>query len=242
MPSITTLAPIDIANMALSYLGINGAQSITPPDDTPQAQACAFWYPICLNELLQMAPWPFAYTSSILASDASVAGGAGSQGSLLAFPGYPYGYQLPNDCLQAIAVTTYAGQRLGPAFWSAWWSPVTTGMNYAIPKIPFKIVQSIANPGDQMILCDVQANASSPLYLFYIQAITNTQLFTPLFINALAFDIGWRVGMALRSSNPQKVQYCQAMAKSARLEALAQALNSMQQDPERDSPSVMARW
>lgn len=242
MPPITTLAPVDICNMGLSYLGISAAQSITPPDNTAQSQACAFWYPICLNELLQMAPWPFAYTSSVLASDASLAGGSASLGGTLAFPGYPYAYQLPNDCLQAIAVTTYAGQRLGPAFWSAWWSPVTTGMSYAIPKIPYKIVQSTANPGDQMILCDVLASPSSPLYLFYIQAITNTQLFSPLFINALAFDVGFRVGLSIRSANQQKVQWCQAMAKSSRLEALAQALNAMQQDPERDSPSVMARW
>lgn len=241
MPSIATLAPVDIANMALSYLGISNAQSIEPPDDTSQAQACAFWYPICLNELLQMAPWPFAYTSSVLAGDASLAGASGTIGGTLAFPGFQYAYQLPNDCLQAIAVTTYAGQRLGPAFWSAWWWPIA-GMNYAIPKIPYKIVQSVANPGGQMILCDVQATPSSPLYLFYIQAITNTALFSPLFINALAFDIGWRVGMSLRSANTQKVQYCQTMANKIRLEALAQALNAMQQDQERDSPSVMARW
>lgn len=243
MPSITVLAPVDIANMALSYLGISTqVQSLTPPDATEQAKACAFWYPICLNELLQMAPWPFAYTSSVLASDASLAGASGTIGGTLAFPGFPYAYQLPNDCLQAVAVTTYAGQRLGPAFWSAWWSPLNAGMTFAIPKIPFKIVQSTANPGDQMILCDIMASPSNPLYLFYIQAITNTQLFSPLFINALAFDMGWRMGMALRSANMQKVQYCQAMAKSARLEALAQALNSMQQDQARDSPSVIARW
>jgi hypothetical protein len=195
-----------------------------------------------LNELLQMAPWPFAYTSVVLASDSSLAGASGTIGGTFAFPGYPYAYQLPNDCLQSIAVTTYAGQRLGPAFWSSWWWPINSGMTYAIPKIPFKIVQSVANPGGQMILCDVQATSASPLYLFYIQAITNTALFSPLFISALAFDIGFRVGMNLRTANAQKVQFCQAMAKSSRLEALAQALNAMQQDPERDSPSTMARW
>jgi len=159
----------------------------------------------------------------------------------LAFPGWPYAYQYPNDCLQAVAVTTYAGQRLGPAFWSNWWWP-TSGMTYAIPKIPYKIVQSQANPGDQMILCDVPSSASSPLYLIYIQCITNTAQFSPLFCDALSASVGWKVGMSIRSANPQKVQYCQAMATKARLEALAQALNSMQEDPERDSPSIMARW
>jgi hypothetical protein len=228
--------------MGLSYLGISTqVQSITPPDATEQAKACAFWYDKCRQELLQMAPWPFAYTSVRLASDASTSGPPGTLGASYAFPGWRYGYQYPNDCLQAIAVTTYAGQRMGSAFWNSWWYPAA-GIGYAIPKIPYKIVQSQANPGEQMILCDLPSNPSSPLYLFYIQNVTNTGQFSPLFNNGLASDIGWRVGMTLRTSNPQKIQYCQAMAKQARLEALAQALNSMQEDLERDSPSILARW
>ena len=236
------LAPVDLCNMGLSYLGISTQiQSITPPDATEQAKACAFWYDICRQELLQMAPWPFAYTMVQLASDSSTSGAPGTIGSTYAFPGWRYAYQYPNDCLQAIAVTTYAGQRFGSSYWNSWWYPAA-GMGYSIPKIPYKIVQSQANPGNQMILCDLPSSATSPLYLFYIQNITDTGLFSPLFNNGLAFDIGFRVGLALRSSNPQKVQFCQMSAKQARLEALAQALNSMQQDLERDSPSVLARW
>ena len=240
MATIQTIAEVDIANMALSYLGIS-TQIQSFADQNEQAKACAFWYPKCRDQLLQMAPWPFAYTSITLASDASLAGASGTIGGTFAFPGWPFAYQYPNDCLQAIAVTTYAGQRLGPAYWSNWWWP-TAGMTYAIPKIPYKIVQSTANPGDLMILCDVQATATSPLYLFYIQCVTNTAQFSPLFTDALSFSLGWKIGMSLRSSNPAKVQYCQAAAKQSRLEALAQALNSMQQDMERDSPSTMARW
>lgn len=239
MATVTTLAEVDIANMGLSYLGISTQiQSFSDPNEV--AKACGFWYPKCRDQLLQLAPWPFAYTSIALASDASVAGG-GIVGTTMAFPGWRYAYQYPNDCLQAIAVTTIAGQRVGAAAWSNYWWP-TSGMTYAIPKIPYAIVQSQANPGQQMILCDVPASATSPLYLFYIQAITNTAQFSALFCDGLSASVGWKVGMALRSANPQKVQYCQAMAKQSKLEALAQALNSMHQDPERDSPSVMARW
>jgi hypothetical protein len=242
MTTVTTLAPVDLCNMGLSYLGISTQiQSITPPDANEQAKSCAFWYDICRQELLQMAPWPFAFTSVILSTDPSTAGPAGSIGNTFAFPGYRYAYQYPNDCLQAIAVTTYAGQRAGSSFWNSWWYPAA-GIGFSIPKIPYKIVQSQANPGQQMILCDLPPNFSSPIYLLYIQNVTNTALFSPLFNNGLASDIGFRVGMAIRSSNPQKVQYCQAMAKQARLEALAQAMNSMQQDLERDSPSILARW
>lgn len=240
MATVTALSETDIANMGLSYLGIS-TQIQSFSDNTEQAKACGFWYPKCRDQLLQMAPWPFAYTAVALASDGSTAGASGTVGGTLAFPGWPYAYQYPNDCLQAVAVTTYAGQRLGPAFWSNWWWP-TSGMTYAIPKIPYKIVQSQANPGQQMILCDVLSNASSPLYLFYIQCVTNTAQFSPLFCDALSASVGWKVGMSIRSANPQKVQYCQAMATKARLEALAQALNSMQQDPASESPSITARW
>ncbi len=242
MTTVQTLAPVDLCNMGLSYLGISSQiQSIYPPDDNAQAKSCAFWYDKCRQELLQMAPWPFAYTSVILSTDASTAGPAGTIGSTFAFPGWRYAYVYPNDCLQAIAVTTYAGQRAGSYFWNSFWYPAS-GIGYSIPKIPYKIVQSQANPGQQMILCDLPPSATSPIYLFYIQNVDNTGLFPPLFYNALAFDIGFRVGMALRSATPEKIQFCQAGAKQARLEALAQALNSMQQDMERDSPSVQARW
>lgn len=240
MATVADIGEIGIANMALSYLGIS-TQIQSFDDQNEQAKACKFWYPICRDELLRMAPWSFAYTSVALASDASLAGGSATLGGTFAFPGWPYAYQYPNDCLQAIAVTTYAGQRLGPAFWSNWWWPIT-GMTWAIPKIPYKITQSVANPGQLMILCDVSSAATSPVYLFYIQCVTNTAQFDVLFRNALAFDLGWRAGMALRSSNPAKIQYCEAKAKQARLEALAQSLNEMQQDMERDSPSTMARW
>lgn len=240
MATITPLAEVDIANMALSYLGISDQlQALT--DQSEQGKSCAFWYPKSRNMLLQMAPWNFAYTSVVLQADQSLAGPAGSIGSTVAFPGWRYAYVYPNDCLQAVAVTTYAGQRTGQAFWSGFWFPSMGMQNFAVQKIPYKIVQSSANPGQQMILCDILGSSSSPLYLFYIQCVTNTAQFDPLFCDALAFDIGWRVGMTLRSANPQKVQYCQAAAKQARLEAMAQAMNAMQQDFERESPSTLAR-
>lgn len=239
MATITPLAEVDISNMALSYLGIS--QQMQSMSDTSEAgEACAFWYPKSRNQLLQMAPWNFAYTSVVLQADQSLAGPAGTVGSMVAFPGWRYGYVYPNDCLQAVAVTTVAGQRTGQAFWSGFWLP-TMGSNFAIQKIPYKIVQSSANPGQQMLLCDILGSSASPLYLFYIQCVTNTAQFDPLFCDALAFDMAWRVGMGIRSANPQKVQYCQAMAKQARLEALAQALNAFQQDFARESPSTLAR-
>ena len=240
MTSVTTLAEVDIANMGLSMLGISTQiQAFT--DQSEQAKACAFWYPKCRDELLRSAPWNFAQQSIVLASDGSIAGPPGTIGATVASPGWRYAYVYPNDCLQAVAVTTYAGQRVGQQYWGNFWYPYN-GMIPVMPKIPYKIAQSTANPGQLMILCDLLAQANAPLYLLYIQCVTNTALFDVLFSGGLAALVGWKVGLALRSANPAKVQYCQTMAEKARLEALAQSLNEMQQDRERDSPSVLARW
>lgn len=225
--------------MALSHLGISlTVQSLNPPDNTPQASAVAFWYSKCRDELLQSAPWKFAYNVINLVQE-PVPSITGPQLGFAA-PGWHYSYQYPGDCLQPVAVTTLAGQRFGPQFWLGYWWP-TVGMTLTIPKIPFKVVESQANPGQLSILCDLLATPQDPLYLFYIQQVTSTAQFDPMFCNALSYLIGWRAGGLLRASM-EKVQYCQSNYVNAKNEALAQHLNANQQDLERDSPSIVARW
>lgn len=225
MTAVTALADVDICNMALSELSISiGVQSLNPPDQSAQAKVCAFWYPKCRDQLLRSAPWNFAYTSIALASDATV------------FPGWRYAYQYPNDCLQGIAVTTAAGQRLGSGFWSSYWWPYPV-QGGGVGKIPFKVVVSTAVAGQKAILCDLPA----PAYLFYIQCVTNTAMFDPMFCDTLALEIAAKIGGPLRA-DAQKVQACAQGAAARRLEALAQTMNEGQQDMERVSPSISARW
>lgn len=229
MTAITADAETDICNMALSHLGIsNGIQTFN--DQTEQAKACNFWYPRCRDQLLKSAPWDFAYTYLALASD-----GSNVPGTLFSYPGWRYAYQYPNDCLQSVAVVTAYGDRASRFAWHSHWGYPYGGT--AFPKIPTKIAQSTATPGQKIILCDMPA----PLYLFYIQCVTNTAMFDSMFTDALSFRIGWRIGGVLRGANPDKIQYCMSMAEKLRLDALAQCLNEAQQDPERNSPSVNAR-
>jgi len=220
--------------MGLSAIGISQQiQSIDPPDPGVEAaKVCAFWYPICRNALLREAPWNFAYQYVLLASDPSAVPGFPQY----AYPGWTYAYQYPLDCLQAIALSTYEGIRWGPAMWAAWWFPYPTG-NVAIPKIPFKVVQSTANPGQLMILADI----ASPAYLFYIQAITNTGQFDVLFSDCLALYIAAKAGGPLRAA-ADKVKTAQAAYELGKARALAQSLNENQQDVERPSPSVQIRY
>lgn len=236
---MSALADVDIWNMALGHLGISAyANSIDNPDNSPQAQAGAFWYPKCRDQLLQSAPWNFADTFVNLAQE-PVPAQTGPQVGYAA-PGWAYSYQYPGDVLQSLQVTTLAGMRYGPQFWLGYWWP-SFGATLTIPKIPYKVTESQANPGNLCLLCDYLATPQSPLYLFYIQAVTNTQVFDPMFCDALSYLLAWRGGNQLRA-DPQKVADARDNYRQLRLDALAQHLNANQQDMERDSPSVQARW
>jgi hypothetical protein len=242
MTTITAQSETDICNAALGNIGIT-TQIQSLSDQSQQAQSCAFWYPKARDYVLRHSPWNFAQAVIALASDPSVAPGqltAPPFGTQFPFPGWPFAYVYPNDCLQAIAVTSKAGLRFGPQYWSNWWWP-TPALSAQIPKVPTKIVQSIANPGQLMILCDLQSNPGYPVYLQYIQCVSNTAQFDVMFIDALEWYLGWKLGMSLRSADKAKAQYCQASWEKARAEALAQVLNESQQDLERQSPSVLAR-
>lgn len=233
------LADVDIWNMALGHLGISArASSIQAPDNTAQAREGAFWYPKCRDQLLQSAPFDFAYTNTNMVQEPIPSPTGPQQG--FAAPGWQYSYQYPGDALQIINVTTVSGQRYGPQFWLGYWWP-SLGMSLTIPKIPFKVAESKANPGNLCILCDMLTSQQSPLYVFYIQKVTLAATYTPLFCDALSYLCAWKSGASLRAE-PQKVQQAQADYWRARAEALAQVLNQAQQDPERDSPSVIARW
>ena len=231
------LGEIDIANMALTYAGIS--QQLQSFDDkNPQAKSCKQWYPIVRDQVLQSAPWSFALTSQVLASDGSNIGPANTQGANFAFAGWKYGYQYPNDALQVIAVTNLAGRRNGWSIWGEYWGSYGRGRAY-MPKMPYEISQSTTTPGQRMIACDY--GPSSPLYCWFIGRITDTGLFTPLFCEALAQALGWRVGLATRSSEKDRIAGCKADAGKALYAALAQVLNEQQQDREATSPSISVR-
>jgi hypothetical protein len=230
MPTVTALAEVDICNMALSHISISQTiNSINPPDPgSVSAQACAFWYGKRRDWLLKSAPWSFAFTCAVLTSDATV------------FPGYAYSFEYPSDCLQAVAVTTSAGQRATMGVWSSKWYPQGC-IGLGTPKIPYKVVQSQASPGELIVCCDLPSTPQAPLYLFYIQAVTNTALFDVMFSDALSYDIAAHVGGILRTDKSM-VQAAEQRASNMRLQAIAQFMNEMQQDPARDSPSIMIRY
>lgn len=82
---------VDICNLALSRLGDEAnISSISPPDDSVQAQYCSRFYPVALRSLLNRHNWGFSTLRAILAQLT----GDTSQ--------FEYCYALPNGFLKII--------------------------------------------------------------------------------------------------------------------------------------------
>ena len=92
---------VDICNMALSFLGDRATlTSIDPPEGSAQAEHCARFYPMALQELLSVMPWGFATKRDELAEFSDK------------IPGTAHAYALPADCLSLQAVYSKAGKIL----------------------------------------------------------------------------------------------------------------------------------
>lgn len=220
-PSIISTSEISICNMALSRIKIS--QRITSFNDKSEAAVnCGLWYPNCRDSLIKSAPWDFARTSVALAVD-----------PVTTFPGWKYAYQFPSNCLQAMAVMGSTGMRVGSISWATWfWPGLYT--NYGVPKIPFQVIQNASGTG-KTIVTDI-TNA----YLYYIAQVTLATMFDQLFVDALAWDIASEIAGPMRA-DAQWSKLATQMAKSSWLDALEQMMQQMQQDPERDSPSILVR-
>lgn len=84
---------VDISNLALANLGDEASvSSISPPDGSMQASHCARFYPIALDQLLEMHAWSFATTRIQLAET----------GTAPDEWGYQYAY--PANCIKVLKV------------------------------------------------------------------------------------------------------------------------------------------
>lgn len=85
---------VDICNVALSFLGDRATvTSISPPEGkSPQADHCARFYPMALQEILESFPWSFATARATLAELATKP------------ESVAYAYALPASCLRLLYV------------------------------------------------------------------------------------------------------------------------------------------
>jgi len=148
---------VDIVNLALSHLGDEaGVVAITPPDGTIQSAHCARFYPIARGVLLEMHPWTFATKRVTLAEVDNPVE-----------DDWAYAYALPSTCIRPLAAL--------------------------YPGVPARMLSNGSDADSHPYL--IEADSDGDLVLFtnvetaslrYIDLVTDTAKYTPLFVMALA--------------------------------------------------------
>ena len=168
---------VDICNLALGHLGDNATvASIRPPEGSAQAEHCARFYPIARDSLLEMHFWNFSMRRINLAPLEAT------------WPEWKYGYALPNDVLNVIAVMPpdanddYASRFVPsdtPQF-AHNYSPVIAAGRYTPQPYTIEVLAD-----GQHILYTNQENAM----LRYTAYVSDTTVFSPLFTMALSWHL-----------------------------------------------------
>lgn len=165
---------VDICNLALSYLGDSAKiTSITPPDGSAQAAACARFYTLSVNSVLEMAHWSFATRYVALVETVTNERTE-----------WDYSYTLPADHLKAIAILP---KDVDDDYGTKWvplenpvYMPIVSSGSYN-PK-PFAIEQTSTG---SIVLYTDQPEAR----LRYQAYVTNVNLFPPLFQMAVSWHL-----------------------------------------------------
>lgn len=166
---------VDIANLALSYLGDTATvSSLNPPDGSAQAQHCARFYPIARTSALELAAWDFATKRAYLAQVNN------------SWPMWRFAYAMPSDAMSVLAILPhdalddYSQRACAPNFvpWPAGYFPPPVDAIYT-PQ-PYSIEMNSA--GQQIILTNV-----CDAVIRYTFDVSDTTKFSGLFTQALAW-------------------------------------------------------
>jgi hypothetical protein len=246
------LAKVDIWNMALTRIGERPVESETV--ESAVVDICTLWYDRCLERVLGAFPWPFAtkhgeltllysewdaattYSSDALAissghvyksltssnkgnevTDTTNWSSQGFVGS-----GWEYVYTMPADVVRPQALLA-EGER--------------QGLKQAADRYPFEIKSNLA--GDGVVLCCDLASDEVEV-LEYVARIEYVPSFPADFVDALAWMLAAELAVAIRKEDAYS-HNCLKKYEIAMSMARAVALGGQQEDPEQDSPSIIAR-
>ena len=172
---------VDICNLALSHLGDEaGVITITPPDGTIQSAHCARFYPIARGVLLEMHPWTFATKRATLAAVENPVE-----------DDWSYAYALPSTCIRPLA-SLY-------------------------PGVPARMLSNESDADSHPYLVEADSDGDLVLYtnietaaLRYIDLVTDTAKYTPLFVSALARLLAsYLAGPIIKGVDGMRVQKAQ---------------------------------
>lgn len=162
---------VDICNLALGHIGDAATvSSIIPPEGSAQAEHCARFYPIARDALLEMHAWGFATKRVNLASLGS------------GWPEWQYAYACPNDAVNLLAVlpqTATDDYSVGMTYmFSQTGDPIAAGGIYQPQPYNYESLDD-----GTIVIYTNQENAM----LRYTSLVTDTTVFSPLFIVTLSW-------------------------------------------------------
>lgn len=166
---------VEISRLALAHIADAArVNSITPPDNTIQAQHCATFYPIARDECLEAYPWPFALKMSPLAQ------------SLITLPDGEWGYvyQLPTSLIRILRVVPPGASEDHP------------GVDYATRMDEtgqdMLLLTNIPEANLHFIFRNEQTGFYSPMFVSALSYLLGSHLAGPI--------IKGRVGMQVKQS------------------------------------------
>jgi len=165
---------VGICNKALIKLRVKRISSLT--DGTEEADLCNELYDDTRDQVLEDFPWNFATARYTLAEDSETTSG------------WSYQYVLPSDCVKALSLYNPASAAAKITYnWNRdeWVSGA---------EIPFEIAANEAK-NTRVLLTD-----QSDAVLIYTARITDPNLFSPQFVEALATCIASKLAVPLRGS------------------------------------------
>jgi hypothetical protein len=190
---------VDICNLALGHLGDDATvSSINPPEGSPQAEHCSRFYPIARDSLLERHYWGFTTTRASLALIGS------------AWPEWQYCYAQPSDAINLISIlppNATDDYSVGTNIWF-------TQTGYPIPGNgiyePQPFSQETLEDGTVVIYTN-QEDA----VLRYTRFVTDTTVFSPLFVDALSWYLAsYLAGPILKGEQgAAEAKRCMAMAE-----------------------------
>lgn len=159
---MASYSDVEICNLALIRCGSATIGSLS--EDTEQARTLRKIYPMIRDSVLQKADWNFARKEDALALTNQV------------FNGWPYAYAYPSDCLEFRYIYNASFAQSSVVYQSK----SVLNVNPAAYNIPFEV--RVSNDGNSKIIVTGQQQAVG----IYTRQITNSGVFSPLFVDALA--------------------------------------------------------
>jgi len=154
---------VDICNIALSYVGAYRIQSID--EATKEARECKNFYDLALYSVLEDHDWSFARKRQYLATIDDD------------YAGWAYAYQYPTDCVCPRFINNVAGAYTGTSY------DVYRDQFVAVGRVPYEITGD-STSSNRVILTDkLEAE------LIYTSKVTDTNMYTFKFIDALALKL-----------------------------------------------------